>query len=460
MRRGTKWMRCTRESGFGCAARTSRVCGPFACASRREDLREQFSPGGYAGQVLTRIDLRGESAASLGGRRLAGALPRARLDVEAALEAVRPVCEDVRLRGSAAVRDQTKRFDGVDLATTRVPPSALRDALSELGGQVRAALEEAARRARLVHEAQVPRDTVTTVADGATVTERYVPVGRAGVYVPGGLVAYPSSVVMNVIPAQVAGVAEIAVASPPRPENGGLPHPAVLAACALLRVTEVHAVGGAQAIALFGHGTAGCPPADTVSGPGNVYVAAAKRLLQGRIGTDAEAGPTEIAIIADHTADPVLVAADLVAQAEHDALAACLLITTDPGPADRTDGQPARQDAGAQPRVRVQAALAGQSACVLVDDEDGALAVADAWAPEHLEIQAERAAELAFRVRNAGAVFVGPFAPVSLGDYLAGSNHVLPTGGTPPHSRGLSGLSLPRGLPRGEYHPPAPAEGA
>ena len=415
-------------------------------------------PGGYAGQVLTRIDLRGETAASLGGQRLAGVLPRARLDVAAALEAVRPVCEDVRVRGAAAVRDQTKRFDGVDLATTRVPPSALRDALAGLGGDVRAALQEAARRARVVHEAQRPRDTVTTVADGANVTERYVPVGRAGVYVPGGLVAYPSSVVMNVIPAQVAGVAEIAVASPPRPERGGLPHPAVLAACALLGVTEVHAVGGAQAIAMFGYGTVDCAPADIVSGPGNVYVAAAKRLLQGRIGTDAEAGPTEIAIIADHTADPVLVAADLVAQAEHDELAACLLITTDPGLADRTDAELGGQVAGARHRERVEAALAGQSACVLVDGVDAALAVADAWAPEHLEIQAERAAELAWRVRNAGAVFVGPFAPVSLGDYLAGSNHVLPTGGTARHSGGLSVLTFLRGIHVVEYTAAALAE--
>jgi histidinol dehydrogenase len=401
--------------------------------------------------VLTRIDLRGETAASLGARRLAGTLPRARLDVEAALEIVRPVCEDVRLRGAAAVREQTMRFDGVDLPTTLVPPSALRDALGELGGDVRAALEEAARRARLVHEAQLPRDTVTAVAEGAVVTERYVPVGRAGVYVPGGLVAYPSSVVMNVIPAQVAGVAEIAVASPPRPERGGLPHPAVLAACALLGVTEVHAVGGAQAIAMFGYGTADCAPADIVSGPGNVYVAAAKRLLQGRIGTDAEAGPTEIAVIADHTADPALVAADLVAQAEHDELAACLLITTDPGLAGLTERELTRQVAQARHRERIEAALAGQSACVLVDDVDAALAVADAWAPEHLEIQAERASELAWRVRNAGAVFVGPFAPVSLGDYLAGSNHVLPTGGTARHSGGLSVLTFLRGIHVVEY---------
>ena len=396
--------------------------------------------------MLPRVDLRGNPAASLGRRRLDGVLPRARLDVEAALEAVLPVCEDVRLRGAPAVRDQTKRFDGVDLATTRVAPQALTDALAGLGPRVRAALQEAARRARLVHEAQLPRDTVTTVGDGATVTERYVPVGRAGVYVPGGLVAYPSSVVMNVIPAQVAGVGEIAVASPPRPERGGLPHPAVLAACALLGVTEVHAAGGAQAVAMLGYGTADCAPADIISGPGNVYVAAAKRLLLGRAGTDAEAGPTEIAIIADKSADPVLVAADLVAQAEHDPLAACLLITTDPGLADRTDGELAGQVAAARHRERIEAALAGQSACVLVDSVDAALAVADAWAPEHLEIQAERAAELAARVRNAGAVFVGPYAPVSLGDYLAGSNHVLPTGGTARHSGGLSVLTFLRGI--------------
>jgi histidinol dehydrogenase len=401
--------------------------------------------------VLTRVDLRGETAASLGRPRLDGVLPRARLDVGAALDAVRPVCEDVRQRGAPAVRDQTRRFDGVDLATTRVPEQALADALAGLDPDVRAALQEAARRARLVHEAQLPPDVITKVADGATVTERYVPVGRAGVYVPGGLVVYPSSVVMNVIPAQVAGVAEIAVASPPRPEHGGLPHPSVLAACALLGVTEVHAAGGAQAIAMLGYGTADCAPVDIISGPGNVYVAAAKRLLAGRVGTDAEAGPTEIAIIADRSADPAFVAADLVAQAEHDPLAACLLITTDPGLADRTDAELATQVATARHRERIEAALAGQSACVMVDDVGAALAVADAWAPEHLEIQAERAAELAGRVRNAGAVFVGPYSPVSLGDYLAGSNHVLPTGGTARHSAGLSVLTFLRGIHVVEY---------
>jgi len=371
-------------------------------------------------------------------------LPRAELDIEAAVGLVRPICDDVRHRGAAAVRDYTAQFDRVDLATTRVPASALAGALGSLDAGLRAALEETIRRLRLVHEAQRPGDIVTTVSDGTTVTERYVPVGRAGVYVPGGLVTYPSSVLMNVVPAQVAGVPQIAVASPP--QEDGRPAPAVLAACALLGVEEVHAAGGAQAIAMFAYGTADCAAADTVTGPGNVYVAAAKRLLLGIIGTDAEAGPTEVAIIADHTADPEFVAADLVAQAEHDPLAACLLITTDPGLADRVDKALAPQVAAARHRERVAAALAGQSATVLVGDLNAALAVCDAWAPEHLEVQTENAAELARRVRNAGAIFVGPYAPVSLGDYLAGSNHVLPTGGTARHTGGLSVLSFLRGI--------------
>ena len=315
-------------------------------------------------------------------------LPRAELDVEAAIEKVRPICDDVRHRGAAAVREYTLRFDGVDLATTRVPAAALAGALAALAPDLRAALEETVRRLRLVCRAQRPADVVTSVGAGATVTERYVAVGRAGVYVPGGLVTYPSSVLMNVVPAQVAGVPQIAVASPPR--DDGLPSPAVLAACALLGVSEVHAVGGAQAIAMLGYGTADCAAADTVTGPGNIYVAAAKRLLLGTISTDAEAGPTEIAIIADDTADPEFVAADLIAQAEHDPLAACLLITTDPGLADRVDKALVPQIAAARHRERVQAALAGQSACVLVDDVDAALATSDAWAPEHLEIQAQR----------------------------------------------------------------------
>jgi histidinol dehydrogenase len=388
--------------------------------------------------VISRIDLRGRPASSLTRTELAGVLPRAATDVETAVAQIRPLCDDVKQRGAEAVREYTARFDGVDLATTRVPPQALDEALAGLDPQVRQALEEAIRRTRRVHGAQLPAETTTQVTGGLTVTGRFVPVGRAGVYVPGGLVAYPSSVVMNIVPAQAAGVASIAVASPPQAAHGGLPHPSVLAACALLGVTEVHAAGGAQALAMFAYGTEDCAPADVITGPGNVYVAAAKRVLRGVVGTDGEAGPTEVAIIADDTANPRHVAADLVAQAEHDELAACLLITTDAALADKVDAELTGQVARARHRERVQAALNGQSACVLVDGEDAALAVSDAWAPEHLEIQARDAAKLAARVTNAGAVFAGPYSPVSLGDYLAGSNHVLPTGGTARHTSGLS----------------------
>jgi histidinol dehydrogenase len=279
---------------------------------------------------------------------LAAILPRAALDVAAALTAIEPVCEDVRRRGSAAVREYTAKFDGVDLPATTVPSEALVSALEQLEPAVRAALTEAARRARLVHKAQLPAETWTAVAAGSTVTERYLPVRRAGVYVPGGLVAYPSSVLMNVIPAQVAGVAEIAVASPPQPEHGGLPHPAILAACALLGITEVHAAGGAQAIAMLGYGTQDCAPVDVITGPGNVYVAAAKRLLRNWVAIDAEAGPTEIAIIADDGADASFIAADLVAQAEHDPMAACLLITTSAALADRVEIELAKAAAQAR----------------------------------------------------------------------------------------------------------------
>ena len=388
--------------------------------------------------MISRIDLRGRQPGQLSRAALAGVLPRAATDVEAASALVRPLCDDVRRRGAQAVREYTARFDHVDLATTVVPQDALDEALANLDPAVAKALEEAARRTRTVHQAQLPAETPTQVTAGLTVTGRFVPVSRAGVYVPGGLVAYPSSVVMNIVPAQVAGVGSIAVASPPQADHDGLPHPSVLAACALLGIREVHAAGGAQALAMFAYGTADCAPADVITGPGNVYVAAAKRVLRGVVGTDGENGPTEVAIIADDTADPGYVAADLIAQAEHDELAACLLITTDESLADLVDRQLGRAVQATRHRERVQAALRNQSATVLVDDLDAALAVSDAWAPEHLEIQARDPAKVAARVVNAGAVFAGPYAPVSLGDYLAGSNHVLPTGGTARHTSGLS----------------------
>src|SRR5580698_6614712 len=331
-------------------------------------------------RVIPRIDLRGRKPADLTRIALTGILPRATLDVEAAAERVRPLCEDVRHRGAAAVREYTLRFDGVDLASTLVPADALDAALAALDPQVRAALEEAVRRTRVVHGAQLPAEISSHVTGGLSVTGRFIPVARAGVYVPGGLVAYPSSVVMNVVPAQVAGVGEVSVASPPQADNGGLPHPVVLAACALLGVREVHAVGGAQALAMFAYGTEDCAPADVITGPGNVYVAAAKRVLRGVVGTDGENGPTEVAIIADGTADPVHVAADLIAQAEHDELAGCLLITADEELAGRVPLTRHRERG--QTALAGRSGRSGQSGCVLVDDIDAALAVSDAWAPE------------------------------------------------------------------------------
>jgi len=388
------------------------------------------------------------------------------LDVEQAVERVRPLCDDVRVRGVEALLDLTERFDGVRPAGIRVPAEALAGALERLDPDVRAGLEESIRRARLVHAEQVPAGHVTRVVEGGTVTQRWVPVGRVGLYVPGGLAVYPSSVVMNVVPAQEAGVESIAVTSPAQRENPpgfeGLPNPTILAACALLGVEEVYAVGGAQAVAMFAYGArdlseggAGelvCEPVDLVTGPGNIYVAAAKRLLKGVVGIDSEAGPTEIAVLADETADPVHVAADLVSQAEHDPMAAAVLVTASPALADAVERELERRVPLTKHSGRISTALAGpQSAIVLVDDLDAALEVVDAYAAEHLEIHTRDAAAVAARVRNAGAVFVGPWAPVSLGDYCAGSNHVLPTGGCACFSSGLGVPAFLRSVQVVEY---------
>jgi histidinol dehydrogenase len=401
--------------------------------------------------VLHRIDLRGRDADP---RPL---LPRAALDVAAATERVRPLVAEVRARGFPAIRAATERFDGVRLTTLRVPAAAIAAAEHGLDPRLRAALTECLTRTRKVHAEQRRAEVTTEVVPGGTVTQRWLPVGRVGLYVPGGLARYPSTVVMNVVPAQLAGVASLAVASPPQQETG-LPDQRVLATCALLGVDEVYAVGGAQAIAMFAHGSDGagdgdgCPPVDLVTGPGNVYVTAAKRLLRGVVGIDAEAGPTEIAVLADETADPVHVAADLVSQAEHDPMAASVLVTPSVALADAVDAELTRRVAATKHTERIMAALSGpQSGTVLVDDLDAGLRVVDAYAAEHLEIQTRDARQVALRVRNAGAIFVGPYAPVSLGDYCAGSNHVLPTGGCARHSSGLSVPSFLRGVQLIEY---------
>ncbi|GHE13043.1 histidinol dehydrogenase [Klenkia taihuensis] len=400
--------------------------------------------------MLARIDLRGSRLP--GVRELTGLLPRAGTDIDSVLATVRPICEDVRERGAEAVREITARFDGVDAEDFAVPQAALDDALASIDPALREALEEAVSRVRKVHADQRRTDVTTEVVPGGTVTERWVPVRRVGLYVPGGLAPLLSSVVMNVVPAQLAGVESIAVATPPQRDNGGLPDRGVLAACALLGVTEVYAVGGAQAIAVFGYGAGSCEPVDMVTGPGNVYVTAAKRLLRGLIGIDSEAGPTEVAILADDTADPVHVAADLISQAEHDPLAGAVLVTTSEQLADAVTALLPEQVAATKHSDRITTALGGsQSGVVLVDDLDAGLAVVDAYAAEHLEIQTRDAREVALRVRNAGAVFVGAWSPVSLGDYAAGSNHVLPTGGCARHSSGLSVQTFLRGIHLVDY---------
>ncbi|MCX5461812.1 histidinol dehydrogenase [Streptomyces albidoflavus] len=396
--------------------------------------------------MISRIDLRGETLPE--GPALRALLPRADFDVTAALEKVRPICEDVHHRGDAALIEYARRFDQVALEQVRVPAEALAEALAGLTDEVRAALEESIRRARTVHRAQRRTPHTTQVVPGGTVTEKWVPVDRVGLYAPGGRSVYPSSVIMNAVPAQEAGVPSIALASPPQAEFGGLPHPTILAACALLGIDEVYAVGGATAVAMFAYGTESCPPARMVTGPGNIWVAAAKRYFTGLIGIDTEAGPTEIAVLADDTADPVHVAADLISQAEHDPLAAAVLVTDSDALADAVEKELAVQvPATRHVEDRIAPALAGrQSALVLVADLEDGLKVVDAYGAEHLEIQTADATAVADRVRNAGAVFVGPWAPVSLGDYCAGSNHVLPTGGCACHSSGLSVQSFLRGI--------------
>ena len=378
-------------------------------------------------------------------------IPRANVDVSSVVPVVAPIIEQVRHGGEQTLLDLAERFDGVRPPALRVPAEALEAALAGLDPRVRAALEESIRRARLVHAAQHPQDSTVELGEGAVVENHWLPVGRVGLYVPGGRAVYPSSVVMNVVPAQAAGVGSLAVTSPPQRDHGGLPHPTVLAACALLGVDEVYAAGGAQAVAMLAHGVQDddggwlCAPVDLVTGPGNVYVAAAKRALQGVIGVDAEAGPSEIAVIADGTARADWVAADLISQSEHDPLAASVLITDSEDLLRDVLAAIEAQVPGAFHEDQIREALTGpQSGVLLVRDMDQAVEVSDRYATEHLEIQTRDPEALVGRIRNAGAVFVGPYAPVPLGDYSAGSNHVLPTSGTARHSSGLNTVTFLR----------------
>ena len=380
-------------------------------------------------------------------------LPRADLNVGEAMRVVEPILNRVKNGNESDLLDLAQEFDGVRPSSIRVPGTALASALAGLDPAVRTALELSISRLRIVHSDQVRSDTKTTVVDGGAVTEKWIPVDRVGLYVPGGRAVYPSSVMMNVIPAQIAKVASIAVASPPQKDFGGLPHPTILATCALLGITEVYAIGGAQAIALFAYGMEGlAEKCDLVTGPGNIYVAAAKRALRGVIGIDSEAGPTEIAILADKSAIASDVAADLISQAEHDVIAAAILVTDSQELADAVRAELMIRVRATKHSGRIREALSGiQSAIAIVDSIEQGIDVVNAYAAEHLEIQTVNARIDAGKIRNAGAVFIGRFSPVSLGDYSAGSNHVLPTGGCACHSSGLSVQTFLRGLHFIEY---------
>jgi len=401
--------------------------------------------------MMRLVDLRGQRLTKTGYTKL---IPRASLDVAQAMKLVEPILARVKNGNEAELIALAKEFDGVSPQSIKVPRAELMRALAELDPQIRTALEVSAERIRKVHNDQQRGETTTRVVDGGSVTEKWIPVDRVGLYVPGGRAVYPSSVMMNVIPAQIAKVQSIAIASPPQSDFGGLPHPTILATCELLGITEVYAVGGAQAIALFAYGMENlCEKCDLVTGPGNIYVAAAKRALRGIIGIDSEAGPTEIAIVADETAIAADVAADLISQAEHDVIAAAVLITNSEKLIDDVQKELSIRVARTKHAARIQEALTGiQSACVLVDSTEHGLEVANAYAAEHLEIQTKNSAKDAEQIRNAGAVFIGRFSPVSLGDYSAGSNHVLPTGGCACHSSGLSVQTFLRGIHFIEYN--------
>ena len=401
--------------------------------------------------AIRTVDFRGRKLSKAGYR---SELPRAAMDIETALTEIAPILKTVKSATEQELLALCEKYDGCRPTSIKVPKSEIEAALVTLDPKVKRALEEAVRRITKAHKDQLRNEIFTEVVDGGEITHKQIPVDRVGLYVPGGRAVYPSSVIMNVVPAQIAKVESIAVASPPQSDNNGLPNKTILATCALLGIDEVYAIGGAQAIAMFAYGVEGvCESVDLVTGPGNIYVAAAKRALRGLIGIDSEAGPTEVAVLADKTANANEVAADLISQAEHDVIAAAILVTDSPELAAGVEVELAKRVSNTKHEVRIREALAGkQSAIVLVDSISQGLDVVNAYAAEHLEIQTANAKKDAQSIRNAGAVFIGRFTPVSLGDYSAGSNHVLPTGGCACHSSGLSVATFLKGVSFIEYN--------
>ena len=383
--------------------------------------------------MIQLIDLRNEKTLP------SPVVPRAPIDVDSAVEKVRSIITDVKEKGDIAVLDWTENLDGVRPNSLRVPLEIIENAYKEMPEDVINALKTSIQRVKKAHENQIRNSYETSVIPDGKIKQKFLPINRVGLYVPGGQAVYPSSVVMNVVPAQVAGVKSIAVTSPAQKENQGWPNKTILAACKLLGIDEIYSAGGAQAVAMFAFGTKSCKKVSLITGPGNIYVTAAKRLVRGIVGIDSEAGPTEIAVLADETGNAKWIAADLISQAEHDVVASSILVTDSISLAKEVEEELKVQVPQTKHSERISKALSGkQSSIVLVQDLLQGIEVINEIAAEHLEIHTKNSAEVAEKIENAGAIFVGPYTPVSLGDYLAGSNHVLPTGGCACHSSGLS----------------------
>ena len=377
---------------------------------------------------LRLIDARGRALSSAQVNQL---VPRASVDIQQAISQIEPLLAEVKASGESAIVDVTIARDGVDPRPLKVTKEELARAVAELSPSLRRAIEEAIERVFKVSRANLPQDTTVKLAEGALVHQRWQPVDSVGLYVPGGKAVYPSSVIMNVVPAQVAGVQRLALASPAQKDFNGRPHPTVLATAALLGVEDVYCMGGPAAIAAFAYGIPqiSFAPVSLVTGPGNIYVAAAKRALRGLIGIDSEAGTTEILVIADESANARLIAYDLVSQAEHDEAAASVLVTDSEPLAHAVINELADIVDATSHSERVRTALEGQqSAIVLVDSLQSAIDFSNHYATEHLEIHTSDNKSVLSRITNAGAIFLGDYSPVSLGDYMAGSSHVLPTG--------------------------------
>lgn len=389
------------------------------------------------GNQVRRLDLRGQR---LSAAQIRDLLPRASLDISQAADQIRPLVEQIKISGLPAVIAATEKFDGFNPEPILVSKSEIEDAVAALDADLRSAIEESIDRVRKVSEATLPKSVQVSLGDGAEVQQRWEAIESVGLYVPGGRAVYPSSVIMNVVPAQVAGVNRLVIATPGQRDFGGRPHPTVLATAGLLGVENILNIGGPAAIAAFAYGLPQIDfsPVDLVTGPGNIFVAAAKRLLRGTIGIDSEAGTTEILVIADAAASARLIAFDLVSQAEHDDAAASILVTDSEELIEAVEIELSSIVPKTHHSERVALALAGrQSALVLVDNLEQAAQVANAYATEHLEIMTSNNQAVLQAVKHAGAIFLGDYSPVSLGDYMAGSNHVLPTGSTARFNSGL-----------------------